>query len=158
MTAIRLPHAATREAGVIHSFLFGALVALTLLQTLSAIGGGIAILLTNGLGMPLTMLANGPFDSFLWPGVILLAVVGGTQALAATLLVRRRESALLWTAVAGFGMMIWIFIETGIIAGLSWLQVIYFATGMLQLVLVLALLGIVGWLPRTPLRPQTRAE
>lgn len=158
MTAIRLPHAATREAGVIHSFLFGALVALTLLQTLSAIGGGIAILLTNGLGMPLTMLANGPFDSFLWPGVILLAVVGGTQALAATLLVRRRESALLWTAVAGFGMMIWIFIETGIIAGLSWLQVIYFATGMLQLVLVLGLLGIVGWLPRTPLRPQTRAE
>lgn len=158
MTAIQLPHAATREAGVIHSFLFGALVALTLLQTLSAIGGGIAILLTNGLGMPLTMLANGPFDSFLWPGVILLAVVGGTQALAATLLVRRRESALLWTAVAGFGMMIWIFIETGIIAGLSWLQVIYFATGMLQLVLVLGLLGIVGWLPRTPLRPQTRAE
>ncbi|MES1169124.1 MAG: hypothetical protein ABUL47_00370, partial [Leifsonia sp.] len=50
-------------------------------------------------------------------------------------------------------MTIWIFVETGIIAGISWLQVLYFATGTIQLVLVLALLGVVRWLPREPLRP-----
>ena len=50
-------------------------------------------------------------------------------------------------------MIIWIFVETGIIAGISWLQVIYFATGTTQLILVLALLGVVGWLPRAPLQP-----
>lgn len=45
-------------------------------------------------------------------------------------------------------MTIWIFIETGI-AGISWLQVVYFATGVAQL--VLALLGVVRWLPREKL-------
>lgn len=59
-----------------------------------------------------------------------------------------RRSSLPWAAVAGFGMVIWIFVETGIIAGISWLQVLYFATGVTQLVLVLALLGVVRWLPR----------
>lgn len=45
-------------------------------------------------------------------------------------------------------MTIWIFIETGI-TGISWLQVVYFATGVAQL--VLALLGVVRWLPREKL-------
>jgi hypothetical protein len=83
--------------------------------------------------------------------VILLVVIGGSQALAGGLLLVRRESALLWVAVAGFGMLIWIFIETGLIHALSWLQVLFFTTGILQVVLVLALLGIAGWLPRAPL-------
>jgi hypothetical protein len=80
-------------------------------------------------------------------------VVGGSQTLAAVLLLARRTSALLWSAVAGFVMMIWIFVETGIIRGLSWLQWVYFVTGAVQVILVLALLGIVGWLPRASLRP-----
>jgi hypothetical protein len=127
-----------------------ALVIVTVFNALSALAGGIAIL-TGWLAMPDSMLASGPFDSFVWPGVILLVVVGGTQTLASVLLLRRRESALVWSAVSGFGMTIWIFVETGIIAGISWLQVLYFATGTVQLVLVIALLGVVGWMPRVPL-------
>lgn len=124
------------------------LIVITVFNALSALGGGIAILATNGLGMPLSMLANGPFTSFTVPGLILVVVVGGTQVLSSVLLLLRRDSSLAWTAVAGFGMIIWIFIETGIIAGQSWLQVLYFSTGVAQLVLVLALLGVVRWLPR----------
>lgn len=134
-----------------------ALAIVTVFSALSAVGGGIAVLATAGLGMPQSMLANGPFDSFLWPGIVLLLVVGGTQTVSAVLLLLRRESALLWSAIAGFGMIIWIFVETGIIAGISWLQVLYFTTGTIQLVLVFALLGIVGWLPRTPLRSRPAA-
>ena len=131
---------------------FWSLVVVTVFNALSAVGGGIAVVATDGIGMPYSMLANGPFTSFLWPGIILLLVVGGSQSLASVLLIARRESALLWTAVSGFVMIIWIFVEIGIIAGFSWLQALYFATGALQLVLVLALLGIVAWLPRAPLR------
>lgn len=127
------------------------LVVLTVFNALSAIGGGIAILVTGGLGMPLSMLAHSPFASFTGPGLILLAVVGGTQAAASALLLLRKETAFAWTAIAGIGMTIWIFIETGIIAGISWLQVLYFTTGVAQLVLVLALLGVVRWLPRETL-------
>lgn len=133
--------------------MFWALVAVTGFNALSAVGGGIAMLATDGMGMPASFLAEGPFTSFLWPGIILLLVVGGSQLLALGLLLVRRESALLWSAVSGFGMLIWIFVETGMIRGMSWLQVIYFTTGAVQLILVVALLGVVAWLPRTPLAP-----
>lgn len=131
---------------------YWSLVGLTAFQAVSALAGGIGLLLTNGLGMPTTFLDSGVFTSFLIPGLILLFVLGGTQTLATVLLLARRESALLWTAVAGFGVMIWIYVETAMIAGTSFLQDLYFATGTAQLVLVLALLGVAGWLPRVPLR------
>lgn len=135
----------------VRSSAYWSLVVVSIFNALSAIAGGIAMLATSGMGMPSSMLAGSPFTSFIWPGLILLVVVGGSQTLAACLLLKRRPSELLWSGVAGFGLMIWIFIETGIIQGLSWLQVIYFATGALQLILVLALLGVAGWLPRVPL-------
>ena len=121
-------------------------------NALSAIAGGIAVLVTDGLGMPMSFLASGPFTSFAWPGVILAVVVGGSQVLAGGLLIARREASLLWAAVAGFVMLVWIFVETIMIGGGSFLQVLYFATGGAEIILVLALLGIVAWLPRQPLR------
>lgn len=130
---------------------WGALI-VTAFNALSAIAGSLGVLFGAGLGMPTSMLAGGPFTSFVIPGVVLLVVVGGTQSWAAALLVARRESALLWTSVAGIGMLVWIFVETVIVHGGSWLQVLYFTTGSAQIVLVLALLGVVHWLPRMTLR------
>ena len=141
---------------LLRSAAWWSLVVVSVFNAVSAIAGGIAILATGGMGMPSSMLAGGPFTSFTWPGLILLALVGGSQALASWLLIARRPSALFWSSVAGFGMIIWIFVETGIIRGLSWLQVIYFATGALQLALVLALLGVAGWLPRAASLPSGR--
>ena len=45
-------------------------------------------------------------------------------------------------------MLIWILTEIGVIHEFGWAQMIYVVTGLLQLVLVFALLGIVSWLPR----------
>jgi hypothetical protein len=130
-------------------------VSLSVFNALSAIAGGIGILATDGLGMPASLLTNGPFTTFTIPGLVLLVIVGGTQTLSAWLLIVRAESALLWTAVAGAGMVIWIFVETGIIAGISWLQILYFVTGAAQIIAVDALLGVVAWLPRRPLRDRS---
>jgi hypothetical protein len=47
------------------------------------------------------------------------------------------------SAVAGFGMLIWIFAELAIIRQYSWLQALYFGLGAMELIFVLALLGIV---------------
>lgn len=137
---------------------FWTLLIVTLFNALSAVISGIALLLTGGLGMPTAFLTGSVFASFTWPGVILVVIVGGTQTLAAVWLIRRRESALLWSAVAGFGMLIWIFVEVLVIPDSSWLQVTYFATGSAQLALTFALLGIVGWLPRRSLRSTTSAN
>jgi len=101
------------------------------------------------LGLPLSLLDGSGFDDYLWPGIILGIVVGGTQL--APLMAYRMRYAAAWGlfAVAGFGMMIWIFIETGIIGGQSPLQILYFTTGLAQCVLVLLILG--AW-PRPLLR------
>ena len=124
------------------------LVAVSLFHALSAVGGGIGMVVADGLSMPKSLLTDSPFTTFLVPGIIVAVVVGGTQTVASVGLLQHRSSAYVWSAVAGFGMVIWIIIEIGVIHVLSWAQVIYVVSGLLQLVLVFALLGIVGWLPR----------
>jgi hypothetical protein len=123
-------------------------VVVSLFQALSAVGGGIGMVVANGLSMPRSLLADSPFSTFVVPGLILAVVVGGTQTLASVRLLQRRPSAFVWSAVAGFGMVIWIVAEVGFIHALGWAQLIYLVSGLLQLVLVFSLLGIVGWLPR----------
>jgi hypothetical protein len=124
------------------------LVAVSLFQAVSAVGGGAGMVLADGLSMPKSLLADSPFSSFLLPGFILLVVVGGTQSIATLLLFTKRPSALVSSAVAGFGMLIWIIAEIAMIHSLTWAQLIYVVSGFLQLVFVLALLGVVSWLPR----------
>jgi len=127
---------------------YRSLVVVSLFHALSAVGGGIGMVVANGLSMPKSLLANSPFTTFLLPGLILAVVVGGTQTMASVRLLQHRPSALLWSAVAGFGMTIWIIAEIGFIQALTWAQLIYVVTGLTQLLLVFSLLGIVSWLPR----------
>jgi hypothetical protein len=134
------------------------LVVVSAFNALSALGGGIGMVTADGLSMPKSMLADTPFSTFTVPGLILTLVVGGTQAAAVWLLVTRRESALLWSAVAGFGMVIWIVTEIGFLHALMYAQMIYLVTGLVQLVLVFALLGIVSWLPRLDRRRPTQVR
>ena len=131
--------------------LYWALVVVAIFSAVSAVGGGVGMVAADGLSMPKAMLSDTPFTTFVIPGLILALVVGGTQVVATILLLARRESAMAWSAVAGFGMLIWIITEIGIIHTLMWAQMTYLVSALLQLVLVFALLGIVSWLPREPL-------
>lgn len=126
-----------------------ALIVVSVFSALSAVAGGVAVI-PNWIGLPPSMLDGSPFDSYVVPGLVLLLVVGGTQVVATVQLFMRRPSALLWAAVAGFAMIIWIVVETAIIRGFSVLQGIYLGTGIAQVALVVALLGVVSWMPRVP--------
>lgn len=141
---------------------YWSLVAVAIFNALSAIGGGIGMIVADGLSMPKSLLADTPFTTFAIPGLILLVVVGGTQLVSAVLLLSRGEAALLGSAVAGFGMLIWIISEIAFIHTFNWAHTIYVVAGLLQLILVFALLGVAPWLPRQqPLRPrwsQTRSN
>lgn len=128
------------------------LVAFAMFGALSAVGGAVLAVAANGAGVPLAYLAHSPFSSYVVPGLILGVVVGGTQLAAAVTLLAKRPMALPMSAVAGFGMMIWILVEIAIIRHYSWLQGAYFSLGALELILVLALLGILPALV-APLRP-----
>lgn len=118
------------------------LVALLIFDAVSSFGGAVMAIVFNGAGVPLEVLAGTWFQSsFVALGLILGIVLGGTHAVAAFALITRRHWALLAAAVAGFAMLIWNFIELAII-GYSWLQSVYFGFGILELILVLAVLGI----------------
>jgi hypothetical protein len=110
---------------------------------LSALIGAVLAIAANGAGVPLEYLKNSPFSSYFVPGLILGVGVGGTQLAAAIALVAKRDLALLLSTVAGFGMLIWIFVELAMIQQFSWLQAAYFILGGLELFLVFALLGLI---------------
>jgi len=118
----------------------------------SSAAGAILLIAANGGGIPTAYLADTPFDSYAIPGVILGVIVGGTQMLGAVGILRRWTSGLALAAVAGFGMLIWIFVELALLREYSWLQTLYFGLGVMELVAVLALSGIVPrivtpWVP-----------
>ncbi|WP_022887431.1 hypothetical protein [Glaciibacter superstes] len=120
----------------------GVLIGLLVFGAVSSFAGAVLAFNAEGVCVPLEFLANTPLTSFVVPGLIVGVVVGGSQLTAAIALLTRRRSALIWGAVAGFGMLIWIFVEIAIIETYSWLQTLYFGLGALELILVLALLGI----------------
>jgi hypothetical protein len=121
----------------------GTLSALAIFGALSAFAGAVLAMFAHGGGVPLDYLVGSPFTSYLIPGLILGTIVGGTQLAAGVALLARSDSALLLAAIAGFGMLIWIFVELAVMKQYSWLQTAYFAYGSLELILVLALLGLV---------------
>lgn len=126
-----------------------ALIVLLYFGALSALGGGVLGVVANGGGVPLEHLQGTPFASYLVPGLILGVVIGGSQTLAAVATQLRRPYGGIATSVAGFGMIIWIFVELAII-GYSWLQTVYLVLGIGELALLLVLLGL--------LRPATRVR
>ncbi len=120
------------RANSLHKYL----IAITAFLAISAIGGGIGLIATNGLGMPTSDLSTSPFGSYIIPGIVLLTVFGGTQTAAAVALWKRHEKASLLTAIAGFGALIWIFVEMYTTPIKHWLQILIFGLAILQLSLV----------------------
>ena len=118
------------------------LCALAVFGALSALAGAVLGVALNGAGVPIEYLADSPFSSYAVPGIILGVVVGGTQLAAAIALLTKRRMALMLSAVAGLGMLTWIFVELAIIRQYSWLQALYCGLGAVELIGVLALQGI----------------
>lgn len=107
-----------------------------LFGSVSAFGGFVMLLTPSAGGLPHELLNNSPFSSFVFPGVILGLVVGGTQLLGAIGLLRKWPHSSEWIAIAGFGMIVWIYAEIYIVKQISWLQTVYFALGIAELILL----------------------
>ncbi len=106
------------------------LLGLLLFNGLSASVGGLA-LMTEWIPEQASWVRDTDFPSNYVPGVILMAVVGGSSLIAATALVKRIDGWQLASIVAGTIMMFWIVGEVASIRGFHFLQVIYFVTGAL---------------------------
>ena len=107
-----------------------ALLGLLLFNGLSASGGGLA-LMTEWIPQQESWVRDTDFPSNYFPGVILMAVVGGSSLIAAAALHKRSDGWHLASIVAGTIMVFWIIGEIASIRGFHVLQVIYLVTGAL---------------------------
>jgi hypothetical protein len=120
------------------------------LIAVTAFAGGGALIVgsvmpasSGGIVPDAQFLSGSPFPSYLIPGAILALVIGGSQATASIALFRNARSAGLITAVAAFGLLIWIFVQM-IFIPFSVLQAVYFAAGAAELGLLLLGLGLIA--------------
>jgi hypothetical protein len=118
------------------------LLGLLLFNGFTAVGGGLA-LMTNWIPEQASWVRDTDFPSNYFPGVILMAVVGGSSLIAAAALVKRSDGWQLASIVAGNIMVFWIIGEVASIRGFHFLQVIYVVTGAL----------IVTWTPARQTEP-----
>ncbi len=107
-----------------------ALVISHLFVALTACAGGAALIVgalvpdaDTAITPPPSYLAGSPFDSHLGPGLILAVVLGGIHLAAAVVQLRRSRLAPAASAIAGFGTLIWIFVQMVYIP-FSWLQAV----------------------------------
>ncbi|KZF07265.1 MAG: hypothetical protein WBD41_21415, partial [Rhodococcus sp. (in: high G+C Gram-positive bacteria)] len=102
---------------------------LLLFNGVSAVGGGIA-LMTGLIPEQPTWVEHTDFSSLYFPGVILLAIVGGSSLFAASAMVKRIEGWQLASILSGVIMIVWIVAEIASIRAFHFLQVIYLVTGV----------------------------
>ncbi len=141
------------QAFVPNGLIRWSLIVVGIFNAVSALGGGIGLLTPGSMGIPLYIIDGSIFADFTWPAIILIVVIGGTQALAVIAELRHARPARFFAALAGFALIIWIFVELAIMGGYSILHGIFFVPGLLQLVLVRALLVV---LPGVLKKPRAR--
>lgn len=94
-----------------------ALLVLTGIQALGAIGGGIGLIRDpiDNIGMPLSMLEGSPFSDYLIPGIILLVAVGVFALFVWAGLLRRWKPAWWLSLASGGGLVVWIITEVAML-------------------------------------------
>ena len=103
---------------------------------LGAMGGGFMLVIDpsgSALGVPLNLLEGSPFSDFLIPGIFLLAVNGVGSMIGAGFSFTRRQYAQEIAMVLGAILVAWIVIQVIIIRSFSWLHVLYFILGVVEL-------------------------
>lgn len=109
------------------------LIGLSLFSAISALGGGIELIVWHAGNPhlpPLGILKHTPFGDFGVPGLILASIVGGTSLIAAYSAWRRTRSAVDLTLLAGGTLTLWIFSEVAMLRSVHWLHGVYAAVGL----------------------------
>ncbi len=105
---------------------------------LGAVAGGLGLALEPSganLGIPLALLENSPFSSYLVPGIVLLTVNGFGSLLGAAASFRRHRYAGETAMALGVFLVAWIVLQVYWFSGIHWLHALYFGLGLLEFVL-----------------------
>lgn len=106
-------------------------VILELFVGIGGIFGGVEMIRhpLNPLGMTTALIEGSPFDTYTWPGILLLVLVGVVPCALAVGVVARTRGALPLSALFGVGLMAWIVVQWALLTDRLWLQPLIFAMG-----------------------------
>jgi len=115
---------------------------LALLQVPGAVFGGIEMIRHPlfALGVTPALIEGSPFDTFLWPGILLLVLNGIVPCVLAAGALARVRGALPLLGAWGAGLMAWIVAQWILLTDRMWLQPALFILGA-----VVAAVASVGW-------------
>ena len=136
-------------------FLLKLLIFFVLFQAISGIAGGIGLTFSpsgESIGLPISMIDNTPFNSFLIPGLFLLAILGIFPLILGYAMIKEPKWKLpnklnvydnynyLWAYTLYLGLILvsWIIIQVYMVGGENILQLIY---GLLGAFIVLVSLS-----------------
>ena len=95
-----------------------AALALDILLSVGALGGGAALMIGSRgeiLPLPLSALRGSPFDTYFVPGLILFSILGLGPLAAARLVWLRHPLAPLATCLVGIALLVWLAVEIAMI-------------------------------------------
>lgn len=118
------------------------LMGFMLFQGISGLFGGFALVIDPTgelLQMPLSMLEGSPFDNFMFPGIILLTILGIIPMVVFYGLWKRKNWAWMGALTVSVALIIWIGVEIWMVGYHSEppLQLVYGLLGVILLVLTL---------------------
>jgi len=124
------------------SWFWTALAIIQAFNGLSALAGGVGLMSDpsgGNVAMKTAWLTGTPFSNFLIPGIILFVVNGIGNSAGFVFTLKKHSKATLIGILFGIIMMGWIIVQVLMIGYMSFLQPLYFATGLLQLLFGLRL-------------------
>lgn len=130
-----------KDRFVIRRILSGILLGIV---SVNAIAGGYYAM-SGAEGVPVSWLEGSPFSTYTVPGIILLAVVGGSATTATVAGFARLRFARLAAVGAWMILLIWIAVQVSIIGYVSWLQPAMALAGLAIVALALPLPKGAGW-------------
>ncbi|MFT5167537.1 MAG: hypothetical protein ACI8P3_002775 [Saprospiraceae bacterium] len=89
----------------------------------------------SGLGLSSKVLVGSPFQDFFIPGLFLFFVNGLLNALGAVFSIKRKKYAGIFGLVLGIILLLWICIQVYFIGLTHFLQPLFFAVGVVELIL-----------------------
>lgn len=119
------------------------LIILLFVGITAAVSGVLLIVAPKGgiISLPLDILSDSPFNSFIIPGIILAVLVGGMNLLAVLFNFKKHPRRYDWAMAGGVMITGWIVGQMILIKTINWFHIVYILCGMLTILIAYQLKG-----------------
>lgn len=101
---------------------------------IGAMMGGLAAITNSDqpLGVPIEILKNSPFSSFLIPGIILFTIIGLGNLISAYMFHFKSKIQGYISSIFSWALVIWIIVQCIMLNTIAFLHILFFTIGLIQ--------------------------